>query len=160
MAVLFSGDVASVEASHEEALRVAVRDIKSTVGDSFKRWDWGRVHQVRYVHPLGSVRILRNFFNRGPFPIGGDGTTPNQTRYAPKLPMGLAQVTASYRQVYEVGNWEKAQTVSASGQSGHPFSKLYSDQIDMWLEGEYHKMPWGRDAVEKETEFRMKLIPE
>ena len=51
-------------------------DIRKQVGDSTRTWDWGRSHQIRYVHPLGSARFLRNFFNRGPFPIGGDSTTP------------------------------------------------------------------------------------
>jgi len=84
----------------QEAVTQAVLDIREQVGDSTLRWDWGRSHQVRYVHPMGSLRFLGGFFNRGPFPIGGDGTTPMQTRHVPQLPLGLVQVTPSYRQIY------------------------------------------------------------
>ncbi|MEZ4609881.1 MAG: penicillin acylase family protein [Caldilineaceae bacterium] len=70
----------------QQAFTCAVRTIRATVGDSARKWDWGRSHQIRYVHPLGSARFLRGFFNRGPFPIGGDGTTPLQTRHAAACP--------------------------------------------------------------------------
>ena len=144
----------------QEALTRAVRTIRAQVGDSTRKWDWGRSHQIRYVHPMGSVRLLRGFFNRGPFPIGGDGTTLNQTRHAPHLPLGLVQITPSYRQIYEVGVWDQASTVTTSGQSGHPFSEHYDDQITLFREGVYHAMPWTQDAVDAATVYSMTLMPE
>jgi penicillin amidase len=141
------------------ALAEAVQRIRAELGDNARRWNWGREHQVRYVHPLGSVRMFRSLFNRGPFPVGGDATTPNQTAHAPKLPLGLVQVTASYRQIYDVGVWDHAQTVTTSGQSGHPMSANYADQIPMWLEGVYHPMPWSRSAVQDAARNRIELLP-
>ena len=141
------------------ALAQAVKLIRAELGDNARRWNWGRVHQVRYVHPLGSVRLFRSLFNRGPFPVGGDATTPNQTSYAPQLPLGLVQVTASYRQIYDVGMWDQAKTVTTSGQSGHPMSPNYADQITMWLEGVYHPMPWSREAVVTAARNRIELLP-
>lgn len=141
------------------ALAQAVMLIRSELGDNALRWNWGRMHQARYVHPLGSMRLFRGLFNRGPFPVGGDATTPNQTYHAPRLPLGLVQVTASYRQVFEVGEWDTARSVTTSGQSGHPMSEQYADQITMWREGVYHAMPWSRPAVEAAARFRMTLYP-
>lgn len=142
-----------------EALTAAVRTIRAGMGDSTRTWDWGRAHQIRYTHPLGSARLLRNIFNRGPVPVGGDSTTPNVTRHAPQLPLGLIQVAASYRQIYEVGAWDRAQTITNGGQSGHPLHPHYDDQIMLWREGVYHKMPWSRTAVESATEQRLVLNP-
>jgi penicillin amidase len=141
------------------ALAQAVTLIRSELGDNARRWNWGRVHQVRYVHPMGSVRLFRSLFNRGPFPVGGDATTPNQTSYAPNLPLGMVQVTASYRQIYDVGQWDVAKSVTTSGQSGHPMSPHYADQITMWLEGVYHAMPWSREAVRTVARNRIELLP-
>ncbi len=154
-----SGQPRSRDALLRHALARAVRQIRSEYGDNARRWDWGRAHQVRYVHPLGGARILRTFFNRGPFPVGGDMTTPNQTGYAPVLPPGLVHVAAAYRQVYDVGEWERAQTVTQTGQSGHAMSDQYDDQMAMWREGVYHPMPWSREAVEKATVYRLSLYP-
>jgi penicillin amidase len=144
----------------QEALSAAVRDIRKQISDNARKWDWGRSHQIRYAHALGSARFLRRFFNRGPFPIGGDGTTPMLARQAPELPPGLVQVLPSYRQIYEVGAWDRAQTVTTAGQSGHPLSDHYDDQIAMFCEGVYHPMPWSDEAVEDATIYRMTLVPD
>ncbi len=143
----------------QEALRLAVQQIRQAHGDSKLKWNWGRIHQVRYTHPLGSAPLLRKLFSRGPLPVGGDGTTINVSRYAPQLPPGLVQVTASFRQIYEVGAWDSAQTITTSGQSGHPLSPHYDDQMMMWKEGIYHKMPWSREEVERLTMYRLMLKP-
>jgi len=143
----------------QEALTSAVRAIRSGVGDSTRSWDWGRAHQVRYVHPLGSARLLKNIFNRGPVPVGGDSSTPNVTRHALQLPLGLIQVAASYRQIYEVGAWDRAQTITNCGQSGHPMHPNYDDQIMLWREGVYHKMPWSREGVAGVAQHRLLLKP-
>ena len=141
----------------ETALKLAVARLRRDVNPTPRNWAWGRMHQIRYSHTLGSAPILGWLFNRGPYPIGGDGTTPNQTAFMPELPPGLVQVQASYRQILDVGNWDAAQGVTASGQSGHPVSRNYADQIPMWLEGAYHKMPWSRAAVEEAARHRLIL---
>ena len=68
-------------------------------------------------------------------------------------------MTASYRQIYDVGMWDQAKTVTTSGQSGHPMSPNYADQITMWLEGVYHPMPWSREAVVTAARNRIELLP-
>lgn len=144
----------------QEALTRAVRRIRSEMGDSALKWFWGKSHQLAYAHPLGSVRLLRNLFNRGPFPVAGDNTTTLQTRQTSQLPLGLVQVIPSYRQIIEVGNWDRMQSVTATGQSGHPLSPNYDDQMVMWREGVYHTMPWSRAAVEKAAVSRLRLAPD
>ena len=141
----------------ETALKLSVHRLRREVNPTPRKWAWGRMHQIRYSHTLGRARILGWLFNRGPYPIGGDGTTLNQTAYMPELPPGLVQVQAAYRQIFDIGNWDAAQSVTASGQSGHPVSRNYADQIPMWLEGAYHNMPWSRPAVEKATRHRLLL---
>ena len=150
------------ERSREEFLQAlfdkTISRMRKELGESLRLWQWGRHHQIRYVHPMGSVRMLKSFFNKGPYPVGGDFSTPLQTRHAAELPLGLVKVIPSYRQVYEVGNWDKAKTVNCTGQSGHPLSTHYNDQIELWREGEYHTMPWSREAVESEVVNRMTLV--
>ncbi len=142
-----------------EALRLATRRIRKEVHSAPRHWAWGRVHQVRFAHPMGGVRILGAFFNRGPFPVGGDGTTPCQTDYPLQLPPGLVQVIPSYRQIVDVGRWDEMRSVTPTGQSGHPLHRNYTDQIPMWLEGVYHPMPWSDPAVEETILHRLRLEP-
>jgi penicillin amidase len=154
-----TGKARSREELLQEALSRAIKKLRGHTGDSARLWSWGRLHQVRYVHPLGSARLLRNIFNRGPFPVGGDGASPFVARHAPQTPIGLVQVTACYRQIFEVGAWDRAQSVLNIGQSGHPLSPHYDNQIVMWREGVYHPMPWSEEAVRAATAYRMVLRP-
>jgi penicillin amidase len=66
---------------------------------------------------------------------------------------------ASYRQIVEVGDWDTTKTITITGQSGHPLSDNYVDQLPMWLEGMYHPMPWQRAAVEEAMRHRLVLQP-
>jgi penicillin amidase len=147
----------------QEALKRAMKSMRELHGDSSPRWAWGRTHQVRFAHPLGRARFVGHFFDRGPLPVGGDATTPLQTRTdarpGTRLPPGLVTTIPVYRQVYEVGAWDRAEAVLAGGQSGHPLSRLYDDQIMMWREGVYRAMPWTREAVEKGTAYKLMLEP-
>ncbi|RIK45093.1 MAG: penicillin acylase family protein [Chloroflexi bacterium] len=143
----------------QEALARSVKQLRRHTGDVTRLWAWGRLHQVRFVHPLGSVRLLQNLFNRGPFPVGGDGTSPHVTRHPLQVPLGLVQVAANYRQIFEVGVWDRGASVTNVGQSGHPLSQHYDDQIILWREGAYHAIPWSEEAVHKATHYKMTLRP-
>jgi penicillin amidase len=133
--------------------------IRRIYGDSMLRWAWGKAHQVRFAHPLSRARFVGGQFDRGPLPVGGDGMAPNLTAGPVGLPPGLVQTIPVYRQIYEVGSWDRAESVLAGGQAGHALSRLYDDQIMMWREGAYHVMPWSWEAVEKVTEYRLVLQP-
>jgi hypothetical protein len=39
------------------------------------RLDLGKFHSLTFGHTLGSIKPLERIFNRGPYPIGGDGNT-------------------------------------------------------------------------------------
>lgn len=141
----------------QEALTRAMRSIRDIHGDSSLRWAWGRAHQVRFTHPLNRARLVGAFFDRGPLPVGGDATTPLQTRAVERVPPGLVQIAPAYRQVMEVGMWDRSESVMAGGQAGHALSRLFDDQVTMWREGVYHPMSWSRSAVEKVAVYRLRF---
>ena len=66
---------------------------------------------------------------------------------------------ASYRQVFDVGNWDRSLVVNTTGQSGHPRSPHYFDQNALWASGQYRTMPFTRAAVEKARTNRLLLTP-
>lgn len=44
------------------------------------------------------------------------------------------------------------------GQSGHPGSPHYDDQVDDWFTGTYHPMLYAREDVEREARHRLQLV--
>lgn len=148
------------EAILAHALYQAIHYLQTAVGPDTHDWQWGRIHPAGFHHPMGSKKPLDRIFNRGPFPYGGDTNTVWQAAFVPKLPITAeGGFTASWRQIFDVGNWDDARGVHTTGQSGHPASPHYDDQIPLWLEGRYHAMPWSRAKVLAATVDKLILSP-
>ncbi|MGH2593827.1 MAG: penicillin acylase family protein [Anaerolineae bacterium] len=142
-----------------DALIAALDKLTARFGSNMDTWRWGRLHQIEPAHALSQVEFLRRFFNRGSFPIGGDGDTPQQANFRPMWPIEPVSVAPSYRVVYDVGEWDRSVSVLPGGQSGHPASAHYFDQFPLWLAGKARPMLWSRAAVEREAEARLWLRP-
>ena len=149
--------------TREQVLTVALQrtavSLNQMIGKDPRKWAWGKVHQVEFAHLFGRGRFLRTVFNRGQFPIGGDEQTVWMTASDLQLPFGLVKVSATYRQVLDVGDWDRSTGLVCPGQSGQPTSIHYADMIDLWREGDQHPLLWTRAAVEAEAEGTLRLLP-
>jgi penicillin amidase len=118
---------------------------------------WGRLHTATFTHPLASRGPeFARAFNLGPVERGGDGTTPNNGRYDGHY----RQVHgASYRQLFDLADWDKGLATSVPGQSGQPGSPHYGDLLPLWAEGKYFPLPFSRKKVEEMTQHRLLLKP-
>jgi penicillin amidase len=126
-------------------------------GESRRLWD--QIHGARFPHVVGNVAFpLRWLFSRGPVPVQGDGTTVMRMSYDRLRGFG-AWEHPSWRQLFEVGNWDESRVILPAGQSGHPFSPFYFDQNEMWREGQYRRQPFSRNAVSAASRHRLLLVP-
>jgi penicillin amidase len=136
----------------------AVSGLRQRLGEA-SNWRWDEVHAVKFSHPLGGGgRVLDWFFSRGPLPIGGDSMTVNKTTTNLRRPYATSDA-ASYRQILDVGAWDRSLGIITTGQSGHPQSSHYFDQNVLWREGRYRPAPFTRAAVEAATVSRLELVP-
>ncbi|MBC8448150.1 MAG: penicillin acylase family protein [Chloroflexi bacterium] len=142
-----------------EALDEAIRLLRQELGEGLEGWAWGRLHRLAYNHPLGSVRPLRRLFNRGPFPMHGNQDTLLRAVVVPRFPFGPVTTCDSMRMVCDAGDWRRAVIVTTSGQSGHPASRHYADQIPLYLQGTCRPMLWERADIEQEAVARLMLVP-
>lgn len=151
------GDVATGQPrTREQLLNLALKRTANTlyelIGKDPRKWAWGKVHQIEFPHLFGRGRFMRTMFNRGQYPISGDEQTVWMTAQNLELPFGLVTTTAVYRQVLDVGDWDRSTSILATGQSGQPTSSHYADHFELWREGEQHAMLWTRAAVDAEAE--------
>jgi penicillin amidase len=141
----------------------AVADLARRFGQNPKRWLWGRLHKATFGHPLGSSRALRPLFNRGPYPVYGDGDTPAQMNFPPLgTARGGFEVTGwavSYRQIIDLADFDNSRMCHTTGQSGSPFSPHYDDMIKRWLNTDPHPMLFHRDQVASHLEAKLLLLP-
>ncbi|MGZ5398360.1 MAG: penicillin acylase family protein [Nocardioides sp.] len=124
-------------------------------------WDWGHLHQLDLVHQtLGASGIgpLEWLFNRGDWEVGGGGSLVDATSW--DASEGYTVTAApSMRMVVSLADFDESRWISLTGVSGHPASDHYTDQTDLWAEGE--TLPWAfsRDAVEAAGDDVLTLLP-
>ena len=127
------------------------------LGADRSKWTWGRLHAMRFVHPLGRVWALSWIFNAGAPPTGGDLFTVNNGGFAEDTFSQI--IVASYRQVIDVGDWDRSVAIHTTGQSGLPFHRHYKDFVAMWATGGYHPMLFSRPRIEQAAEGTLTLTP-
>lgn len=112
-------------------------------GKDRNTWNWGSVHTTKFRHPLGFVEALDKTFNIGPYDVGGDQTSINNTeyRFSDVIEKGNFDVVvgASMRMLIDMSDIDHPLTVNSTGQSGQPVSVHYRDQARMWSYGDYKK---------------------
>lgn len=141
------------------ALRIALRQLKAHLGPDMDTWTWGRLNQIHFAHPVGSVKPLHLLFNRGPYPMGGDRDTLLRASAKPAFPFPPVAVVDALRFIADLSDWDRCQIIVPGGQSGHVASPHYADQIPLWRAGLMLTLPFSRPAVERMARERLVLSP-
>jgi penicillin G amidase len=139
------------------ALKAAADKVTSKLGPDPKNWAWGKLHEVWFNHPLDISEATARLFDRGPFARPGDGYTVDATAYADSSFKQLGG--ASYREIFDLSDWDNAVGVNVPGQSGQPGSAHYDDLLLLWLHGEYFPLRFSKQAVEREASDVLELKP-
>ena len=154
----------------EEVLREAFEEAVEILGESCgsdpRGWSWGALHVVDLRHPLGRAGALRGALNRGPYPAGGDANTIRLAAFGSGRSdtsgrpfFGPVTTGPNYRFVVDTGDWEKAWSLVSPGQSGHPASPNYDDQIGLWRNVRYRPMVFGLKTAQLAAKHRLVLEP-
>jgi penicillin amidase len=156
-AVWGSDPVAKRDELVQRTFSKAVERTKKLLGDDTRSWSWGRLHTITLEHPLASLGpAYAKAFNLGPVPRPGDVHTPNNTRHDESF----RQIHgASYRQVFDLADWDRGVATSVPGQSGQPGSPHYADLLSLWADGRYFPLAYSRQKVEEVTRHRLQLVP-
>ena len=147
-----------------QAFHQAVSDLEKKFGVRMSRWQWGRVHTLKLIHPLGSSKPLARWFdmfkvNQGAFPVVGGWNTVNNSFYSYQDNVFKCFLGPSFRHIIDFGDLNQARFVITGGNSGQPWNMHYSDQTRLWLEGKYHLMPIDRKEIERYLEAKLVLKP-
>jgi penicillin amidase len=153
--------------SKEQIIRKSFYDAVSVLitkfGPEIRNWQWGEVHKVTMIHPLGSVPALSSMLNIGPFKISGSGTTINNLEYgfsnALKTGEFQAYLGPSLRMIVDLSNIKTYLSIIPTGQSGQPLHRNYNDQARLWLNGDYKKVSTDFEDLKKENLKLLALEP-
>ncbi len=150
--------------TRDDVMRLALREtvdfLKAELGPKIDDWAWGKLHTLTYTHTLGRVKPLDRLFNRGPYPLGGDGTTVWATGASRHDLSSERIIGPPFRFIADLGDLRNSLGLLTPGQSGQPGSRHYDDQVQAWFSGQYHPMLYAREDVEREAKAVLRLLPE
>lgn len=139
-----------------DTLRTAYERAAALEGADPKQWSWGRLHRAYFRHVLdapGGTSLL----DRGPVERPGDGDVVQATYFDD----GSFEQTsgASYREIFDLSDWDNAAAINVPGQSGEPGSRHFDDLMALWSRGDYFPLRFSRKAVDAVTTDTLILQP-
>lgn len=141
-----------------ESFKDAIEMLSKQYGKNPARWQWGRIHTITFIHPLGSVKILGSLFklNSGEYPTGGSDHTvcPFSFKAGFRVSQG-----ASIRHIFNTADWDQSYSVLPGGISGVPKSEFYLSQVEPYLEGRFYNDHFSEKAVKNSAKHRFLLRP-
>ena len=139
-----------------DALRIAYEELSHRQGTDPKRWSWGKLHQAYFRHALdaaGGASLL----DRGPVERPGDNDVVQASHFHDE---SFDQTSgASYREIFDLSNWDNAVAINVPGQSGQPGSPHFDDLLPLWSRGSYFPLKFSRKAVDAVTTDTLILRP-
>jgi penicillin amidase len=148
--------------SARDALLFATLDaarskIDARLGSDIGSWAWGNVHRMTFRHSLDSTPWAAALMDRGPMSRSGDGDVVQSTEFVDD---SYDQIYgASYREIFDLADWDKSVGINVPGQSGQPGSKHYDDLLPLWRDGKYFPLAYTKGAVDAVTTDVLNLAP-
>jgi penicillin amidase len=140
----------------------AVAELKGAFGESPGTWTWGRVQTAAFAHApfgLSGVAPLEKIFNSSAVPAPGWEGAVNLAGSDPAKPHRVAFGVAQ-RFLANLADLGTSQAVNSTGQSSLVFHRHREDQAPLWSSGRYRPVLTSREAVDREADGRLMLMPE
>jgi len=113
-------------------------------------WNWGRLHMLDMVHPMGRAGLLHGLLSIGPYEQGGTIDTVRA--------MGVGHGPAM-RFVADLSNFDQSLMEIPTGESGQYASPYYRDQFAEWFAGQGISAPYTIAAEDGVRAHRLMLLP-
>jgi penicillin amidase len=113
-------------------------------------WNWGRLHPLDMVHPLGRAGLLHRMLSIGPYEQGGTIDTVRA--------MGVGHGPAM-RFVADLSNFDQSLMEIPTGESGQYASPYYRDQFPEWFAGRGIPAAFSVAAEDAARAHRLTLLP-
>ncbi|SEA45524.1 penicillin acylase family protein [Rubrimonas cliftonensis] len=143
------------------ALDDALGELTQRYGEGPTGWRWGAAHVATHVHaPLGYAPVLGTLVNIEHESGGGDHTIM-MGQSPGRGPNPDANIhAAGLRVVYDFAELDRSVMIVATGQSGHPLSRHYDDQSELWRRGDYIAMSLAPEDARAGAQGTTVLTPE
>jgi penicillin amidase len=142
-------------ANYDELLMASADDAvsalqKQTGQATESAWNWGRLHPLDMVHPLGRAGLLHRMLSIGRYEQGGTIDTVRA--------MGVGHGPAM-RFVADLANFDQSLMEIPTGESGQYASPYYRDQFAEWFAGRGIPAAFSIAGEDAARAHRLTLLP-
>ncbi len=144
-----------------QSLQDAINWLREKRGGRMADWTWGSIHTITFrdgVLGQSGIAPIENIFNRGPLAADGGTSIVNANSWNVNNP-AVVRGHPSMRMIVDLSDVEQSLAIHPTGQSGHAFHPHYDDMVELWRNGQYHPMRFGRTAVEAAARQHLILQP-
>jgi len=120
---------------------------------------WGEMHRLVLSHPLGLLPLIGGRFRFADYPIGGSSDTLMKTAHGMTDARHGARYGSTARHISDLSDPDENLFVLLGGQDGWINSSTFLDQVPLWLEGRYIRLPLRLESVRAAFPHRMTLSP-
>lgn len=143
----------------QQAFQQTIEALGQKLGKRIEDWTWGKMHTLEFIHPLGRKWPLNYLFNEGPHPVGGgylqvNCMQPHRCKRDFKVVSG-----PSTRRLVDFADPETSWGILPLGESGNRASPHLTDQLPLFLKGEYRQQIMKKEDIEGEKTSEMLFIP-
>ncbi|MFH1539852.1 MAG: penicillin acylase family protein [bacterium] len=142
------------------SLEAAVEWLTEKFGEDKSEWKWGSYHLLDLHNEFAGLnKPMEIYFGQPKVPLAGTGNTVDAESFAWSDDVLLAMGGPAMRHIVDMARVEDAVVVIDSGQSGHPKSPHYRDQVELWRKGGYIPMWMDEDDIRVNLEGELLLRP-
>jgi penicillin amidase len=117
------------------------------------------MHRLRLSHPLSFVPFLGGRYRFADFPARGSSETLQKTAHGPATGRHAASYGQQARHISDMSDPDANWFALLGGQDGWLSSTTAFDQVALWRDGKYVKVPLRLETVRRTYTHRLELAP-
>ena len=144
----------------DDALAPLLGHAFAAAGEALARHGtWGQVHRLQLNHPLADLPFGGAPYRFLDVPSGGSNETLMKAAHGLKVESGRVRYGSQARHVSDLSHPDANWFVLLGGQDGWFNSSTFLDQVPLWREGRYIRLPLEPETVAREFSRELVLEP-
>jgi penicillin amidase len=139
--------------------RLLADAVAAAARDAAKFASWGEMHRLQVGPTLSRVPFVGRFFIARDLPVGGSRQTPMKMSHGLERGRHASSFGSMARHISDLSDLDNNWFCILGGQDGWIGSENFLDQLELWQERRYIRMPLRPATIEAEFPVTMTLMP-
>ncbi len=122
--------------------------------------DWGAMHRLQLSHPLSNLPLIGGRYRFADYPAAGSTDTLMKTAHGPVEGRHATRYGSNARFVTDLADPDANDFTLLGGQDGWMRSSTFLDQVTLWREGTYIRVPLRPETARATFPHKTVLRPE